>query len=76
MTGLPLTPRELTVLTLTAQGRSQRETAKQLGIARGVVRSYLGNCLAKLDARSVPHAVALAMARQLIKPTDIPGGPA
>jgi DNA-binding CsgD family transcriptional regulator len=70
----PLTPRELTVLTLTAQGRSQRETAKQLQISRGLVRTRLGICLAKLGATSLPHAIAIAMARELITPADIPGG--
>lgn len=67
-----LSPRELLVLTLTAQGRSQRETAKQLQISRGLVKRSLDRATRNLGAASVPHAVALAMTRQLINPADIP----
>ncbi|MEY9937338.1 LuxR C-terminal-related transcriptional regulator [Streptacidiphilus sp. MAP5-3] len=69
-----LTRREIEVLTAAAHGRSQRETATELSISRGVVRSYLGTCLAKLGAASTPHAVALAIRERLIDPAQVPDG--
>jgi DNA-binding CsgD family transcriptional regulator len=71
-----LSQRELDVLTLTAQGRSQREAATQLQISRGLVKRCLDHAAEKLGATGLPHAIALAMAHQLIKPAEIPGGPA
>lgn len=71
----PLTIRELAVLTGLAKGWSQRETASRLAISRNLVRTCIDTVLAKLNAASLPHAVALAIREQLVDVTDIPGGP-
>ena len=59
--GLPLTPRELEVLELLAEGLSYRETAKRLFISHATVKLHLRHLRAKLeaDARTRPVAPAL-----------------
>ena len=71
-----LSPRELDVLRAAAQGLSRRQTAEQLRIGRSAVKRALLAAVERLGAASLPHAVALAMARQLIKASDIPSRPA
>ncbi len=56
----PLTPRELDVLALLAEGLSNRKLAGQLGISEHTVKFHVNGILAKLDARSRTDAVVRA----------------
>jgi DNA-binding NarL/FixJ family response regulator len=64
--GPQLTARELQVLESVANGLSGRQVASVLGIAYKTERNHVANILEKLHARSLAHAVALAMSEQLI----------
>jgi len=55
-----LTPRELEVFLLIAQGRSNREIAAALTVEETTVKSHVRNVLTKLSARDRIHAVILA----------------
>ncbi len=55
-----LTPRELEVLALVAQGRSNRDIGRQLYISAKTVSVHVSNILAKLGAEGRTEAVALA----------------
>jgi DNA-binding NarL/FixJ family response regulator len=61
-----LTPREVEVLSLVAQGMANKEIAVQLGTASGTIKMHIQNILAKLDATDRTHAVTIALARGLI----------
>jgi two-component system response regulator DesR len=58
--GSPLTPRELTVLELAANGASPMEIAQQLFLTRGTVCNYLSRIISKLDARTRIDAIRIA----------------
>lgn len=60
-----LTPRELEVLTLIAQGMSNKQIAARLGIAEKTVKTHTGNLFAKLDVRDRVQAALLARDRGL-----------
>ena len=62
-----LTSRELEVLQLVAQGRSNRQIAELLYISAKTVSVHVSNILAKLDAASRTEAVALATRKGLLE---------
>jgi DNA-binding NarL/FixJ family response regulator len=62
----PLTPRELEVLTLLGQGRSNGEIANALTIAPRTVKVHVQNILSKLGAGNRTEAVSIAVRQQLI----------
>lgn len=62
----PLSERELEVLQLVANGRSNREIAQDLTVALGTVKSHLHNILQKLDAGNRTEAVAKARELHLL----------
>ena len=55
-----LTPRELLVLQLLAEGRDTRSIARELKISVNTCRGYVKNVLMKLDAHSQLEAVVIA----------------
>jgi DNA-binding NarL/FixJ family response regulator len=55
-----LSERELEVLVLIGEGRSNPEIAEQLTISLPTVKSHVRHILAKLDVRDRPQAVVLA----------------
>ncbi|WP_055591488.1 response regulator transcription factor [Peterkaempfera griseoplana] len=57
---LPLTPRELDVLTAAAEGASNAEISDQLCLSTGTVRNYLSCITRKLGARNRLEAVRIA----------------
>jgi len=63
---LPLTARESEVLTLVAEGRSNREIALQLFISSKTASVHVSNILAKLDASGRTEAVAIARRKGLL----------
>ncbi|MEU8324471.1 response regulator transcription factor [Nonomuraea sp. NPDC048881] len=70
MSGRPragkLSERELSVLSLAAQGLSNAQIATRLMIAEGTVKRHLRNIFTKLDATSRLDAVNKAMAASLL----------
>jgi DNA-binding CsgD family transcriptional regulator len=63
----PLTPKELTVLRLAAEGATSAETAKRLRKARETVKSQRRAIIAKLRARNIMNAVAIGYQRGLLR---------
>ncbi len=61
-----LTPREIEVLSLVAQGRSNREIGHQLVLTEATVKSHMGHVFTKLDVISRTAAVAEARERGII----------
>jgi DNA-binding CsgD family transcriptional regulator len=61
-----LTPRELEVLTLIAQGRTNRDIAQSLVVTTGTARIHVEHVLAKLGAQSRAEAAARATAEGLL----------
>jgi DNA-binding CsgD family transcriptional regulator len=69
-----LTPRELEILELVANGFSAKEVANALGIAPRTVERHTENVRMKMRARNRPHMVTLAisMGILLIEPSATP----
>jgi DNA-binding CsgD family transcriptional regulator len=62
----PLSARELEVLTLLAEGASNKEIARQLGISVHTAKFHVGSLLDKLDAVGRTDAVAHAARRGVL----------
>jgi DNA-binding NarL/FixJ family response regulator len=60
------TAREIQVLQLIAEGLVNREIGQQLFLSEETVKSHVRHLLAKLQARSRAHAVAVGFRRGLI----------
>jgi predicted ATPase/DNA-binding CsgD family transcriptional regulator len=61
-----LTPREVEVLRLIANGRSDREIAHALGVSPRTIQTHVNGVFAKLGANTRAEAVAIAIRRGLI----------
>jgi len=64
---VPLTPRELEVLTLLAEGLSNKAIARRLGISVHTAKFHVGALIDKLDAVGRTDAVAQAARRGVIQ---------
>lgn len=62
-----LSEREVEVLRLLAEGRSNKQIAKALGIADGTVKVHVANILDKLGVQGRSEAVAQALRRGLVR---------
>lgn len=62
----PLTDREIHVLNLIAEGLTNPEIARRLGISRNTVKFHVSSIIAKLGAASRTEAVALGLKHGLI----------
>jgi two-component system NarL family response regulator len=62
-----LTQREIDVLQLLAQGRSNKDIGRRLAITEGTAKTHVKAILTKLDAISRTEAVAVAHRRGLVR---------
>ncbi|GAA1407560.1 DNA-binding response regulator [Glutamicibacter uratoxydans] len=62
-----ITAREVDVLELLAQGKSNKEIAKALFVSEGTVKSHLAHIYTKLNTDTRAGAVAEAIARRIIR---------
>ena len=60
------TPREVEVLQLISDGLVNREIGQKLFLSEETVKSHVRHLLAKLQARSRAHAVAVGFRRGII----------
>jgi DNA-binding NarL/FixJ family response regulator len=67
VTRVQLTPRELTTLQLTADGKSNKEIAGALGISERTVKTHLGHLFEKLGVTSRTEAIRVATRRGLVR---------
>jgi DNA-binding NarL/FixJ family response regulator len=63
---LKITKRETSVLTLLAQGQSNKEIARSMGISPNTVKTHMAHLYEKLDVSKRVNAVQKAKALQLI----------
>ncbi|CAN5361312.1 helix-turn-helix transcriptional regulator [soil metagenome] len=63
----PLTPREREVMSLVAQGRTNRQVGRELYISEKTASVHVSNILAKLGASGRAEAVAIAHRRGLLE---------
>ncbi|GHO81745.1 DNA-binding response regulator [Ktedonobacter sp. SOSP1-85] len=61
-----LSPREIEILKLLAEGASNRKIAEQLVLAEGTVKNHVSNILSKLHTRNRTQAAHLARERKLL----------
>ncbi len=68
---IPLSPREINVLGVVAQGNSNKEVATLLGISDQTVKNHITSIMRKLAVNDRTHAVVYALRHGWI--TDAPG---
>ncbi|MCB2175715.1 MAG: response regulator transcription factor [Actinomycetales bacterium] len=68
-----LTPRELEVVTLVAEGRTNREIGRRLGVAERTARTHVSNILTKLGLASRTQAAMWAVREGLVDPESMTG---
>jgi DNA-binding NarL/FixJ family response regulator len=61
-----LTPREIDVLRLIANGNANKEIAEKLSLSEETVRGHVKNILAKLGVHDRTHAVTVGLKRGII----------
>jgi len=71
-TGASLSSQELRVLTLAAEGFTNREIGSRLYLSRHTVKEYLSNAMRKLGVDSRVSAVVEASRRGLLDPSHLP----
>lgn len=65
--GAHLSPRETEIVQLLADGLSNKQIARRIGISETTVKGYLSQLFEKLGAADRAHAVALALRSRLIE---------
>lgn len=68
--GARTTPRELEILRLLAEGRSNKEIAAQLGIAVRTAETHRAKIMLKLGLHSLAELIHYAMSNQIISPKE------
>ena len=67
-----LSERQMQVLTLVADGRTDNEIAIQLGLSAKTISSYVAHIRHRFEAQSRAQAVALAIRQGLLPAQDVP----
>lgn len=62
----PLTPKEMQILTLVAEGNQNKQIANILGISEQTIKNHVSAIMRKLNANDRAHAVMLAMRNGLV----------
>ena len=62
-----LTPAEIRVLRLIAEGNANKEIAEQLSVSEETVKGQVRNILSKLDAKDRTHAAMIGLKRGIIE---------
>jgi len=63
----PMTPRELQILRQVADGYSNADIARDLGISHETVKVHVRGILAKLDAKDRTQAASIALKRGIVR---------
>ena len=63
-----LTPAEIRVLRLIAQGNANKEIARALGLSEETIKGQVRNILSKLGAKDRTHAAMVGLKRGIIDP--------
>lgn len=63
---LALAEKEIRTLRLLADGRTLDEAAAEAGLSRETIKTQSSSCVAKLGARNITHAVAIAIREGVI----------
>ena len=63
----PLTPAELRVLRLIAEGKANKAIAAQLSVSEETVKGQVRNILSKLGANDRTHAAMIGVARGMVE---------
>jgi len=66
----PLSPRELEVLALAAQGLTNKEIAYRLGLSERTIQFHLNSIFNKTNTSSRTEATALALTKGWLQPGD------
>jgi DNA-binding NarL/FixJ family response regulator len=66
--GVTLTSRQKQVLSLIAQGRSNKEIARVLGLTERTIKFHVAGIFARLGASSRTQALAKAFALGIVEP--------
>lgn len=67
---MPLTPREMQILALIAEGATNKEIGQRIFLAENTVKNHLKHILAKLKVENRAQAVAFAFHEGLLKRQD------
>jgi len=62
-----LTPAEIRVLRLIAEGEANKEIAAKLSLSEGTIKGQIRNIMAKLEANDRTHAAMIALKRGIIE---------
>ena len=62
-----LSEREIQVLRLVAQGKSNKRAAAELGVTEHTIKAHMKSIIAKLDASDRTHAVTIALRRGILE---------
>jgi DNA-binding NarL/FixJ family response regulator len=66
--GVPLTQREIDVMTLLAQGKSNKEAASVLGVSARTVESHRNHIMRKMNFASFSEMVRFAIRNKIVDP--------
>jgi DNA-binding NarL/FixJ family response regulator len=66
LTRTSLSPRELEVLKLIAEGLSNKEVGAQLGISEATTEKHMTSVLTKLGAKDRTHALRIGLERGIL----------
>lgn len=62
-----MSPRELQVIQLSAKGLNAKQMARELGLSEETIKTHRKLAIARLDAKNIVHAVAIAYERGMLK---------